>query len=78
MKDNALKLIFNFLKSYMTFRNNLTFFRETMQLEIIKKLVNFHYKKENVIHIRNLKYALSHGLLLKKLQKSLVLMKKFD
>ena len=37
-----------------------------MKLEKVKKLVtNLHDKTEYVIHIRNLKQALSHGLILK-------------
>ena len=39
-----------------------------MKIEKVKKLVaNLHEKTENVIHIRNLKQALNHGLFLKNL-----------
>ena len=39
-------------------------------LNILKKLVtNLHDKTEYVIHIRNLKQALNHGLLLKKVRR---------
>ena len=38
-----------------------------MKLEKVVKLVtNLHDKTEYVIHIRNLKQALNHGLILKK------------
>ena len=38
-----------------------------MKIEKVKKLVaNLHDKTEYVIHIRNLKQALNHGLVLKK------------
>ena len=41
-----------------------------MKLEKDKKLVtNLHDKTEYVIHIRNLKQALSHGLILKKVHR---------
>ena len=41
-----------------------------MKLEIVKKLVaNLHDKTEYVIHIRNLKQALNHGLILKKIHR---------
>ena len=40
---------------------------EIIKIENIEKLLaNLHYKEEYVIHIRNLKQALSHGLVLKK------------
>ena len=34
--------------------------------KIGKPVANFHHKKEQVIHIRNLKQALNHKLVLKK------------
>ena len=38
-----------------------------MKIEKVEKLVaNLHDKNEYVIHIRNLKQALNHGLILKK------------
>ena len=38
-----------------------------MKIEKLEKLVsNLHDQKEYVIHIRNLKQALNHGLILKK------------
>ena len=41
-----------------------------MKLEKVKKLVaNLHDKTEYVIHIRNLKQRLNHGLILKKVHK---------
>ena len=41
-----------------------------MKIEKVKKLVvNLHDKTEHVIHIRNLKQALNHGLVLKKVHK---------
>ena len=47
--------------------NDLPFLPERMKLEKVEKLVtNLHDKTEYVIHIRNLKQALNHGLILKK------------
>ena len=41
-----------------------------MKIENVEKLVaNFHDKTEYVIHIRNLKQALNHGLVLKKVHR---------
>ena len=46
--------------------NDLPFLPERKKLEKAEKLVtNFHDKTEYVIHIRNLKQALNHGLVLK-------------
>ena len=40
-----------------------------MKIEKVEKLVaNLHDKTEYVIHMRNLKQALNHGLVLKKVQ----------
>ena len=45
--------------------NDLPFLPERMKTEKVKKLVaNLHDKTEYVIHIRNLKQALNHGLVL--------------
>ena len=41
-----------------------------MKIEIVEKLVfNLHDKTEYVIHIRNLKQALNHGLVLNKIHR---------
>ena len=41
-----------------------------MKVEKVEKLVaNLHDKTEYVIHVRNLKHALNHGLFLKKVHK---------
>ena len=43
-----------------------------MKIEKIEKLVaNLHHKTEYVIHIRNLKQALNHGLVLKKVHRAI-------
>ena len=41
-----------------------------MKIENVEKFVtNLHSKTEYVIHIRNLKHALNHGLILKKVHR---------
>ena len=64
-----LKLMFNILKNCMNF-NGLPFLPERMKTQRVEKLVaNLHDKTEYVIHIRNLKQALNHALVLKKVIK---------
>ena len=49
------------------FHNDLPFLPERMKIEKVEKLVaNLHDKTDYVIQIRNLKQALNHGLVLKK------------
>ena len=50
--------------------NDLPFLPERMKIEKFEKLVtNLHDKAEYIIHIRNLKQALNHGLILKKVNR---------
>ena len=50
--------------------NDLPFSPEIMKIEKIEKLVtNWRDKNEYVIHIRNLKQELNHGLILKKVHR---------
>ena len=52
--------------------NDLSFSPERMKIEKVEKLAaNLHDKTEYVIHIRNLKQALNHALVLKKLHRSI-------
>ena len=52
------------------FHNDLPFLPERMKIEKVEKLAaNLHDKTEYVIQIRNVKHALNHGLVLKKVQK---------
>ena len=47
------------------FHNDLPFLTERMKIEKVDNLLaNLHNKAECVIHIRNLKQVLSHGLVL--------------
>ena len=48
--------------------NDLPFLPKRIKIEKVKKLVeNLHDKTEYVIHIKNLKQVLNHGLVLKKM-----------
>ena len=50
--------------------NDLPFLPERMKIEKVEKLAaNLHDKTEYVINIRNLKQALNHGLVSKKIHK---------
>ena len=66
MKDIFLKLMFNILKNYMTFTMIYLFNRKK---EVEKLVANLHDKTEYFILIRNLKQALNHGFVLKKVHK---------
>ena len=69
MKDIFLKLMFSILKNYMNFIM-IYHLCQRMKIEKVEKLVtNLHDKTEYVIHIRNLKRTLNHGLVLKKVHK---------
>ena len=51
----------------MKFHKDLSFLPERMNIEKFEKLVsNLHDETDYVIHIRNLKQTLAHGLILKK------------
>ena len=61
----------------MNFIMIYTFLPERLKIEKFEKLAaNFSDKKEYVIHIRNSKQALNHGLILKKGQRVIKFNKK--
>ena len=65
MKCTFLKLMFNIMKDYMNFIIVYHFYQKKMKIEKVEKLeANLHDKAEYVIHIRNLKQVLNHGLVL--------------
>ena len=67
IEDSFLKLIFSILKNYMNFIMIFHFWLKKIKIEKVKKLVaNLHYKNDYVIHIRNIKQVLNHGLVFKK------------
>ena len=58
--------------------NELPFLPKRMKIEKVEKLVtNLQDKTEYVIHIRNLKQALNHGLILKKVHREIKFNQKF-
>ena len=65
MEDIFLKLMLNSLKNNNELHNDLPFLPERMNIEKVEKLAtNLHDKPEYVIHLRNLKQILNHGLVL--------------
>ena len=61
-----MKLIFNILKKLQEVHNDLVFSPERTKIEKVEKLVaNLHNKTKYVMHIKNLKKALNHRLVLK-------------
>ena len=70
MKDIFLKLMFSIQKNYTNFIMTYHFYQKERKLKKIKKLTaNLNDKNEYVIHIKNLKQALNHGLILKKVHR---------
>ena len=65
-----LKVDVQYAEKLHELHNDLLFLPERMKIEKFEKLVaNLHDKTEYVIHIRNLKLALNHGLVLKKVHR---------
>ena len=65
-----IKVGVQYLEKLHELHNDLPFLPERMKIEKVEKLVaNLHDKTEYVIHIRNLKQALNHGLVLKKVHR---------
>ena len=61
-----MKLIFNILKKLQEVHNDLLFSPERTKIEKVEKLVaDLHNKTKYVMHIKNLKQALNHRLVLK-------------
>ena len=66
---NLLEVDVQYLEKLHKIHNDLPFLPERMKIEKVEKLVtNLYDKTEYVIHKRNLKQALNHGLVLKKAQ----------
>ena len=66
-KGYFLKVDIQCPENLHNFQKDLLFLPERMQMEKVEKLVaDLHDKHEYVIHIRNLKQGLTHGLVLKK------------
>ena len=64
---NSIEVDVQYPKNLYNFLNGLPSFCERMKIEKVEKLVeNLHDKEEYIIHIRNSKQTLNHGLVLKK------------
>ena len=62
--------MFNIMKNYMFFTNDLPFLPERMKLHEVEKIVaNLHHKKEYVIHIGILRQELNYRLVMKNVHK---------
>ena len=65
-----LEVDVQYLEKLHKLHNDLPFLPERMKIEKVKKLVaNLHDNFKYVIHIRNLKQTLNHGLVSKKVHK---------
>ena len=65
-----LEVDVHYLEKLLKFHNDLQFLTERIKIEKVEKLLaNLHGKTEYVIHIRNLKQGLNHGLVFKKVHK---------
>ena len=66
-----------YLEKLHKLHNDLPFLSERIKIEKVENLVaNLRNKSEYVIHIRNLKQALNHGLVLKKVHRAIKFNKK--
>ena len=68
----------NILRKLHKHHHDLPFSTELIKIKKVEKLVaNLHDKTKYVIHIRNLKQALNHGLVLKKIHRMIRLNQNF-
>ena len=66
-KGYILEVDVKYLKNLHGFHEDLPFLPERMKIDKCNKLVcNLYDKKNYVVHIRSLKQALNHGLIVKK------------
>ena len=69
-EGNFLEVDVQYLEKLHELHNDLPFLPERMKIKRVEKFVaNLHDKTEYVIHMRNLKQALNHGLVLKKVNR---------
>ena len=70
MNDILFKRIFSIPKICITFTMNYHFYQKEWKLKKVEKIVaNLHDKSKYFIHIRTLKQALNHELVLKKVRR---------
>ena len=76
MTLNGLKIFLNLMEKLHELRNDLPLLPERMKIEKVEKLVTNSYDKtEYVIHIRNSKQELDHGLVFLVLKKVHIIIK---
>ena len=69
-KGYILEVDVKYLKKLHDLHTDLQFSTERLKIDKCKKLVcNLYNKKKYVVHIRSLKQALNHGLMLKKIHR---------
>ena len=69
-KGYFLEVDVQYIEKLHELHDDLSFLPERMEIEKVEKLVaNLHDKTDYVIHIRNIKQALNHGLVLKKVHR---------
>ena len=69
-EEYFLEVDVKYPKNLHNLQNDLPFLTERMKIEKFEKLVaNLHDKEEYVRHTRNLRHALNHGLMLKKVHR---------
>ena len=69
-KGYILEVDVKYLKNLHGFHEDLPFLPERMKIDKCNKLVcNLYDKKNYVVHIRSLKQALNHGLIVKKVHR---------
>ena len=69
-KEYILEVDVEYTKKFLNLDSDLPFLAERMKINKCKKLVcNINYKGNYVVHIRALKQALNHDLVLKKVHR---------
>ena len=68
-EDSNKGYIAEYPKDLHSFHSNLPFLSERMKIKKCINVCNSYDKKEYVVHIRALKEALNHGLMLKKVHR---------
>ena len=69
-KGHILEVDVNYPENLRDLHSDLPFSPESMKIDKCKKLVcNLYNKEKYVVHIRSLKQALNHGLILKKVHR---------
>ena len=69
-EDYFIEVDVQYFRKLLEYHNDLPFFLQRIKIEKVENLVaNLDDKTEYVIHIRNLKQASNHGLVLKKVHR---------